>query len=306
MNERKEASDELVDSAYEHIIGEIGLDQLRESLHVNPSRLQKAHDSIHEFMLLARLCAPPEEKGVPWPRHSTFLLYQWEAFNHAHRSFIEALCANYTISSALLRITLELLIKGAFLECLAHPKYLENADILVKKRAGFQLVQLIQKSIRKKPTLKVALERNSANILDILDQVGDHSRYRPSISLVIRQLTKWELFYSINKPLRVIYEDLYSDLSGDVHSIPSKIDIGKRIVQSTPDVFEQKVSAEDLEEYLDTLHRIIDVCIVLELNLFTEIIKTHESVKEQLRKRIPVLQELELVESLKRLEMLVI
>lgn len=78
-------------------------------------KLQEAHDSIHEFIYLAPVCC---SKQANWHSKSAFLTYHWEAFHLAHRSFLEALTGYYNAAYILLRGTLELLLKGAFWECL--------------------------------------------------------------------------------------------------------------------------------------------------------------------------------------------
>jgi hypothetical protein len=114
MTKRGCEFEELVQSAYRHTLGELGLENIKPSLKLEFESLQKAHDAIHEFMLLAPLLFP-SQADEEFHRKSAFLLpYQETAFDHAHRSLIESLCGYYNVAFVLLRTTLELVIKGAF------------------------------------------------------------------------------------------------------------------------------------------------------------------------------------------------
>lgn len=118
---------ELLELAYSHTLSEFGLENVKLSLALELSNLQRTHDAIHEFMLLAALLAPSSTGKEPdwdWHSKSAFLIYHWEVFHHAHRSLCEALCAYYNAAFVLLRVVFELLIKGTFWECLSHREFL--------------------------------------------------------------------------------------------------------------------------------------------------------------------------------------
>jgi len=79
-------------------------------------------------MLLAPTCLPSTTE-VRWLQKSAFLTYHREAFYQAHRSFLEALAGYYNAGYALLRNTQELMIKGAFWECLAHEDFISGIEL---------------------------------------------------------------------------------------------------------------------------------------------------------------------------------
>jgi hypothetical protein len=119
-----------LEEAFNHILKEIGILNIIKSLRKGKfKKLQEAHDSIHEFIYLAPICCP---KQANWHSKSAFLTYHWEAFHLAHRAFLEALSGYYNTAYILLRGTLELLLKGAFWECLAHKKFRDKADVIKK------------------------------------------------------------------------------------------------------------------------------------------------------------------------------
>jgi hypothetical protein len=124
----------MLKTALSHTRKEIGMANMRSSLKSDYETIRKTHDSIHEFIYLAPLCLPGQP-GITWHSKSAFLTYQWEAFYQAHRSFLEALSGYYNAAYALLRSTLELIVKGAFWECLAHEHFREkNYPATVRKR----------------------------------------------------------------------------------------------------------------------------------------------------------------------------
>ena len=49
-----------IESAIQHIVDEAGFQQMETSLRAEFDILQKTHDAVHEFMLLAPLCFPTE------------------------------------------------------------------------------------------------------------------------------------------------------------------------------------------------------------------------------------------------------
>jgi len=167
---------ELLESAYNHTISEFGLENVKPSLREKLSDLQRAHDGIHEFMHLAALLAPSsagKEPNWDWHSKSAFLLYQWEVFNHAHRSLFEALCTYYNVAFVLLRVAFELLIKGTFWECLSHREFRENSPTLDK--AGGEIKEWLKMIFEKVPDIEDELEEARTNLegrLEILRRLG--------------------------------------------------------------------------------------------------------------------------------------
>ena len=288
-----------LDKAYSHTTEELQLDNLKESLKVKFDEVQKSHDAIHEFMLLAPKMFP--HKGVSWHTRSAFLLYHLETFDSAHRSLIEALCGYYNVAFVLLRSVLELLLKGAFFECLAHTEFRNNTKVLEKDGNGARLINLLKKVIGEKPEIESQLEKTSATVHDMVMVVIEDPAYRPSVQTLVKQLFTWGLFKPIKDWRREIWK-LYGKLSADVHVIPDRTDVGKVLLLKPEDLFKRKtVYPSRLEEYLGFLHEVIDIGIVIELNILKNNLK-YDEVGDNLMERLPYLEELELVHSVDRVK----
>jgi len=299
----------VVKEIFDHILHELGLSTIFLSIQsANHRSLLKAHDSIHEFLYLAGLCLPP---NTSWHRHSAFLFYHYAAYIQAHRSLYEALAGCYNSANILLRGVLEGLIKGALLECLAHKEFRENAKVIEKKvKASFEIepsgpkekktiLDWIEEQIKAKPCLETELEEISLSIFDRTSRLPEDREFRrliPSPYVITQQLAEWGKISPFS--CKEIYE-IYGFLSSEVHVIPEKIDIGRRLLREKV-LFDITVIPEELESYLNLLHKIMDVGIVLELNMLSDWISQYE-VKKKLKERLGVLRDLELEKSFQKL-----
>jgi len=286
--------------AFYHMLKELEIPNIWISIETSEfENLKRAHDSIHELVFLAPLCIPHEQK-VNWESKSAFLMFHWEAFHSAHRSFIETLSGYYNAGYVLLRTTLELLIKGAFWECLAHKDFRENAEIICKNAVGIgkskkTLIDWFGDVIKHNPTIEMELERTSGGIFDIIEPIPEDPvlrRFIPPQKVVIEQLDEWGIFGSIRDPTSKVYS-IYSSLSGDVHVIPDETDIGRRLLQEK-DIFEITVIYEELNKFLEILRKVIDIGIVIELNILSDWINWSEKVKLRLKERLPIVKSLDL------------
>lgn len=299
MNHKQSEFEELIGSAYYHIDKELGLENVKPSLRIEYENLQKAHDSIHEFMLLAPLLFPSQRnEKISWRRKSAFFVYHWEAFNHAHRSLIEALCAYYNVAFVLLRVTLELLIKGAFWECLSHKRFREKSQVLDKDKRGRKIKEWLDEIFSRAPDVVEEFERTSASIYDKISPIIEDSEFRPDVKTIVQQLEHWGMFNPIPDPTTSIYKEIYGRLSEDVHIIPDRTDIGKRILSAPNQIFDQKVFQRTLCEYAHCLHEVMDLAIVIELNIMRDLIEKHDEPKTNLGERLKSIGRLELKNSL--------
>ena len=282
-----------IESAIQHTSNESGFYHVEPSLRAEFDILQKAHDSIHEFMLLAPLCFSTDATHeVSWENKSAFLIYHWEVFNHAHRSFIEALNTYYNVAFILLRTTLELLLKGAFWECLSHLRFRDNSPILDESPAGRAIKNWLRELIETSPNIEKELDQTSSGIFDKVGHRIEDPAFRPSVRTLVWQLDEWGIFGSITEAIDIVYGKLYSNLSADVHAVPNKTDIGKRIIAERPDLFEQHIDQALLREYATTLREIMDVGIVIELNILHDLIERFESVRPKLSERLTEMEQL--------------
>lgn len=290
-----------IESALKHVHSESGLHHIEPSLKAEFDALQKAHDAIHEFMYLAPLCFPNDEHEVGWENKSAFLLYHWETFNHAHRSSIEALCTYYNVAFVLLRTTLELLFKGAFWQCLSQKRFRDSSSILDNSSAGKEIKDWLRTIFEASPSIENELERVSAGIFDKVGHRIEDRSFRLPVKAVVQQLDQWGVFSPINNASDVVYEGLYSRLSADIHVIPDRIDIGRRIASETPDLFEQRVVPAALREYAAILHEVMDIAIVVELNILQDLVERFDSVRLKLSERLPTVEQLGLKYSLMKI-----
>ncbi len=303
--DREHKFDELLESAYGHTVEELGLENVKTSLRIDFENIQKAHDAIHEYMFLAPMLFPSQIEGdADWHGKTAFVIYHWEAFHHAHRSLTEALCGYYNVAFILLRATFELLIKGAFWECLSHREFRENSQVLDKERAGKKIKEWINTIFASAPHVEDELERTSAGIYDKISPVVENTKFRLDTKIVIRQLNQWGIFHPIPQVEISIYRGIYGRLSADVHVIPDRTDIGRRLVAESDEIFEQKLLPETLAEYANLLHEVIDLAIVVELNIMKDLIEKYSEVKMNLTKRLGTLERLGLEYSRERAKQL--
>ena len=296
----------LFNKAFSHTKEEIGLSNIRISIQDNYEIVQKAHDSIHEFLYLVALCLPPE---VRWHSKSAFLIYQWEAFNQAHRSFLEALSGYYNTAYVLLRSTLELLLRGAFWECLAHKNFREKTTLLDKDRGKRKSVKdWVNELIEQKPSLEKDLEETPAAIFDKTAILFSDQKFQkqfvriPPLSVVVKQLIEWQVL-DLPNSFDIVYENLYRNLSKDVHAIPDATDVGRKLL-SERDFMETEIIPSEIADYMKVLHEVMDIAIVVELNVLRDWIESGGKIK--LRKRVKTLQDLELKYSIRNLKNLII
>lgn len=293
--------EELIESACLHVEGEFGIENVRPSLQTEFQNLRRAHDAVHEFMFLAPLLIPSATGNeFGWQRKSAFLIYQWEAFHHAHRSLCEALCAYYNVAFVLLRVTFELLIKGAFWECLSHKKFRENSQVLDNDKAGGEIKRWLGEIFELAPDVEEGFEQVSASIYDKVGLRIEDRGFRPSIKTIVRQLDRWGIFNPVPEAESRIYAGIYGILSGDVHVAPERTDIGRKLIVETSEIFEQEVRTDTLREYALSLHEVMDLAIVIELNIMGDLIGQYEGSKTKLRKRLGTLKQLGLGYSFKR------
>jgi hypothetical protein len=303
------ADKSVLEKARFHITKEIGFQNICSSIKLNYEIIQKAHYSIHEFIYLEPLCLPGRT-GVSWHPKSAFLTYGWEAFHQAHRSFLEALSGYYNAAYTLLRSTLELLIKGAFWECLAHESFREMATQLQfdKFKGNRKSVNdWVNDLIEQEPSVKKDLEKTSAAIFDKMAILFRDSQFRkefvhvPTLSVMIKQLIEWQVV-DIPNAYDTLYCKFYTNLSKDVHVVPDATDVGRRL-HAQVDFMEIEVIPDVLTKYMKTLHTLIDIGIVIELNILRDWIELAD--KSRLKERSDTWQDLGLKYSTGKLKTLI-
>jgi len=284
--------------ALEHTFKELALPNIVKSLEVDFDAAVLGHDSIHEFMWLATIFLPG---GRGWHARSAFLTYHQEIFHSAHRSFYESLCGSYNTAFVLLRSSLEMILYGAFYECLAHEKFRERCNTLRRNQRGKKLVGFLEAVFDRAPSRGDDLEKVSGGIFDILAPLI--VELRPPVKTVLCQLSDWGILRSIDDPITTAYQ-IYGRLSEEVHVLPDRTDIGRRLLLKPEKLLEEHlVMPEHLREHLDLLHQVIDVGTVVLANILRkEPLEYEVKLGLQTRLKDPDFQRLRLTQAAKRIE----
>ena len=298
---------DMLSKALSHTLKEIEIPNIVTSIEINFEEIRKVHDSIHEFMYLAPLCLP---KNKSWHEKSAFLTpYHYVTLDMAHRSLLEALAGYYNAADILLRSTLELLIRGAFWECLAHKEFREKLEKLETKKGKKTLKGWINDLIKQRPGIEDELEETSEAIFDKTAIIFEDPKFRkefiflPSFREIVEQIADWNIFDPIQDPMELVNNKIYGELSNSVHVIPDKTDIGRRLL-SQKDLFETDVNPNELSKFVKVLHEVVDIGIVIELNVLSDWIDQDREVKNKLKVRLVVIEDLGLKFSSEKLKKL--
>ena len=226
-------------------------------------------------------------------RLSAFAIYQIEAIHLIERACMQALCWYYGIGTAMMRMALEALIRGAFWEGMAHKILRDRAEI-IRRAPG---VKLTDKTGRlhdwfadifaKHPTAEADLEAVSAAIFDRVSPLFSDpslSRVVPSFRMMVDQIAQWGLLGPIESEpaASAIYGGVYWKLSDDAHLIPDKTLLGRRFVAGKEAFPTVEFSAEELNAFVEMLEIVADIGIVLGLNLIAKIIDDTGFVESRL------------------------
>lgn len=290
--------DKILKETLSHLLNELNIPNVAISLQRGDfEKIQKAHASIHEFARIPLLLINSDKD---FQAKSAFLVYQWETFDQAHRSILETLSGYYNTAYVLLRNTLELILKAAFWECMAHKKYRSNAGIIKKRRIRIEnhkisLIDWLNKITKQKPSIDMELEKTSMGIYDKIFPLFENETFKkiiPDVKSIVSQLTEWEIFDPIQEivdPVEYVYDGFYKKLSADVHVEPDKLTIGRRLLVGE-ELFETKILLNELNKYAETLHRVMDLGIVVELNILGNLV--NEESREQLEEELEAILEL--------------
>lgn len=273
-----------IESAYEHIVQELLLDHIKQSLSIDIEKARKAHDSTHELMFMGGNVVG-SLKDYSFKTNSLYFIHNWEIFDQATRSNVEALSTYYNSAFVLLRTIIELLIKGVFYDCLAHEKFRNNAKIIEQDKAGKKLKIFLDELIQTSPNISKNFENVSVSILDELDTYLIDKKNVISTRLMLKQIINWGMLDGIENPESLIY-GIYQKLSSDVHASPDNTDIGRRLITNRELFTKREIMPEYFVEYLELLHTIMDVCLVALLNILKERIQDSNNAKEFLKKRL--------------------
>lgn len=306
MAENEREFEERIEFAYYHTIQEMGLDHIQPSFELEFEELQKAHDAIHELVLLGGMLFPThDDREISWHSKTAFFVYQWEASNQFHRSLAECLCAYYNTAFVLLRVGLETILKGAFWQCISRSEYRQDSTVLDEGDAGRNLKGWLSELVRQAPETEQTLAEISASIYDETSSIIEDRDFRPSFRTIIRQLDQWGIFVPIPKPVKSVYRGIYAALSADVHAATERIDVYRRILGEQAPVFGQEMLPDALREYAASLHEVMDVAILVQFNIMGDLVRKSAEVRANLGERLATLEQLGLDYSLARARQLV-
>lgn len=273
-----------LDKAFSYSVKELKLGTMKKSLGELYDDVVRSHDAIHEFLLLAPSMYPRgNSHHQSWHRKSAFLTYHWDTFDLAHSSYYESLLANYSAGFILLRATLELLIRGAFFECLAHRKFREHSIVLdkIKDRRGRRLKGFLSELFTRQGSIEKDFEETSVAIYDKTSRIIDDPKFRLSNEIMLRQLAKWGIFEGFAAPVSTL-SHIYHKLSKDVHAHPNRTGTGRILIYRPRDLFEpKKVLRRVLAEYLRDLGKVTDIGIVMTMNLLMENLEQFPQTRDQ-------------------------
>jgi len=302
----------ILKEVFNHTLNELEIMNLLDSIRKGDfKKLVRAHDSIHEFIYLPSISLP-SGRNMTWHRKSAFLTYQFDVFYAAHRSLLEALAGYYNAGYTLLRNTLELLLKGAFWECLAHKKFRNSAETLKKSRSKVyekkrSLIDWFNDMFKLHHEIEDEFEEISVAIFDKVSPIFEDKELQkliPSLKTIVAQLDEWGILKNLPNPIETIYEKVYGELCKDVHVIPDKTDIGRRLLKDK-ELFKTTVILEELNKFLELLARVMDIGIVIELNILSDWIMQDKKVRAKLRERLHAIEELKLNYSIRCLREIV-
>lgn len=260
------AEDGIFRSAFSQCLKELSIPNIAISLRkCDFEKIRNAHNSVHELMIIP---AHLIDSSKNFQAKSAFFLYYNEAFDQAHRSLLEALSGYYNAAYTLLRNTLELILKGAFWECMAHKRYRDNSEVIRKEKAKVEnrkisLVDWLDELIKQKPSIEDELEKTSAGIYDKISPLFEDRSLRkiiPSVKSIVKQLAVWKIFDPVQEvvdPVEHVYDFYYRELSADVHVAPDKTNVGRRLL-AEKELFEIEVIPDELNKYAEDLHRVMD------------------------------------------------
>ena len=125
----------------------------------------------------------------------------------------------------------------------------------------------------------------SVSIFDELDTYLIDKKNVISTRSMLKQIINWGMLDGIENPESLIY-GIYQKLSLDVHVSPDNTDIGRRLITNRELFTEREIMPEYFVEYLELLHTIMDICLVVLLNILKENIQDSDNAKEFLKKRL--------------------
>jgi hypothetical protein len=208
----------------------------------------------------------------------------------------------YGIGTAMLRSTLEALIRGAFWEGMAHKVLRDSAEV-VRRAPGVRLLEKTGRLHDWFADVLVHARQTEADLEAVSGTVFDRvaplfsdttlSRVVPPFKTMVEQTAQWGLLAPIPEPAApTIYYGVYWKLSDDAHLIPDKTLLGRRFAAEKPISPTVEFSAGDLKAFIEMLEIVADIGIVLSLNLAARILPEARFAERQFQALGPRMREI--------------
>jgi len=243
----------------------INAENVGESVNLAYESLDICNHSRRAYANIVLEMLKPNGYRDIWMEASAYILYNWEtSVIHLRLSLILALSALYNSAFTLLRNALELTIKGALYEGLAHKEFREKW-MLTPDDPVSKLRREVLDRLKANPEEIDELEGKSVQIFDLVREPL-YKLHLPFPSIAT-QVIYWNLLHPLNPADAFdVISGLYRELCSNVHEHPDKMDIGK-IIAEKGELFEQKPLKRPLEEFLNTWLRVVDVVTLISVNI---------------------------------------
>lgn len=262
---------------------DLGIEETRISASLYRKAV-KGHDSIHALLSLAVCMFSPSNDNdhADWRNRTAFLSHNWEAFDLLHSSYYEALHANYMAGFILLRSALELVLKGAFYQCLTAPSYRDKSRLLEADTRGRRLRNRLDNMLSRSGAFRSDLGEESYSIYEHMRTTMNKAKYRPATRVMIQQLARWGMLKGIESPSRTISRT-YAKLSQDVHAHPWRTDLSRVLALRPERVFEPKtIMHREFDAYLRELRDVLDIGMVVTINVLRDRLRDRRETRREL------------------------
>lgn len=213
-------------------------------------------------------------------RRFAFIFYNFESWQAARCSLLNAACGYYAAAFAVLRLSMEQQLRAAFYQCicddsrrrtLSRCAYLHRRQISLRRYLSRGMTEMDQEK----------LEMNSAFLFEIIEnRMKGLPRLLSVQGVMMPQLHDWGILEHDKKA-----RSLYGRLSGDVHGKPSRTDVWRSISQRESKAFQTPtLLKKDLREYIDTLTKVTDLCCTMTLGVNEDLIRSIPAISSSLVK----------------------
>ena len=195
--------------------------------------------------------------------------YHWDAFDCIERSIIDCMCTQYSASFTLLRMSFEMVLKGAFWQSMFNAQHRDNTQVLNEDKKTLNVLAKFKEEIND-PNFNFNV---SASIYDLKSV----SSLKFNNSKTLKQISEWGITHPFNNVEEEVYE-IYRYLCNYSHAHHDFTDTGTFITYKDK-FLEREIVSEKLVEFNHILSNLLDFYIVLELQIFKDLICNNVNLK---------------------------